>query len=237
MALKFSTTSAEVGDGGFKFLVYAPAGNGKTMLAATLPGNKLILSTENGLLSLSEANQMRIFGRAEDIPVIKIQSASDLSEAYEFVATSPYAKDVDSIALDSITDIAEVVLTHYKRTCKDPRKAYGEMQDKMTELIRKFRDLPGKHVMFTAKQDREKDQDGMMLYGPSMPGKTLTLSIAHFFDEVFALEISPKQADGSTYRFLRTRANIQFQAKDRSGALDEIEEPNLTNVIAKIRKN
>jgi hypothetical protein len=222
--LKFTTTAeASVGQG-VKMLVYSPAGYGKTVLASTLP-TPLILSAEAGLLSIRHTN----------IPVITIETYSDLLEAYQFVATSEHAKGFESVALDSISEIAEVVLTNAKATVKDPRQAYGSMNEQITELIRKFRDLPGKHVYFSAKQDREKDSDGLMLYGPAMPGKTLTQGIAHFFDEVFALGIG-ELADKTTYRFLRTRPNPQFNAKDRSGALDEFEEPDLSKIINKILK-
>lgn len=69
-----------------------------------------------------------------------------------------------------------------------------------------------------------------------MPGKQLTQGIDHFFDEVFYLGIG-ELPDKSTYRFLRTRPNNQYRAKDRSDALDEFEEPNLTKVINKIVSN
>lgn len=222
MALKFTTTAEASHGQGVKMLVYSPAGYGKTVLAATLP-KPLILSAEAGLLSIRHTN----------IPVIVIETYSDLLEAFQFVSTSEHARHFESVALDSISEIAEVVLANAKATVKDPRQAYGNMNEQITELIRKFRDLPGKHVYFSAKQDREKDANGLMLYGPSMPGKQLTQGIAHFFDEVFALGVG-KLADGSTYRFLRTRPDPQFNAKDRSGALDEFEEPNLSKIINKI---
>ena len=195
----------------------------------------LFTPAESGLLSLNPANQTRIFGEAKDIPVITIKDVQDLTEAYELVATSPDCKGFESVVLDSVSEIAEVVLNNAKRQVKDPRQAYGELAEKMTTLIRAFRDLPDKHVLFTAKQDRIQDSDGMLLFGPSMPGKQLTAGLGHFFDEVFALGISSKDAQGNTYRFLRTKADAQWQAKDRSGALDDIEEPNLAKIIAKIQ--
>ena len=234
MSLQFTTSDESSATGGVKMLVYGPAGYGKTMLAATLP-NPILLSAESGLLSLNQANQMRVIGAHQNIPVIKIEDVNDLTDAFEFVATSKEAEGFQSVVLDSVSEIAEVVLNNAKRQVKDPRQAYGELAEKMTTLIRAFRDLPDKHVLFTAKQDRIQDSDGMLLFGPSMPGKQLTASIAHFFDEVFALGISPKQADGTTYRFLRTKADAQWQAKDRSGVLDDIEEPNLAKIIAKIQ--
>lgn len=241
MALNFIQTSTASKGNGVKMLVYSIGGYGKTMLVATLP-KPLLLSAESGLLSLTPENIARVYGKntpgiAYDIPGIEIKSYADMLDAYNFVTTSPHAQAFESIALDSISEIAERVLTFEKSVSKDGRAAYGNMADSIATLIRQFRDLPGKHVYFSAKQDREKDEaSGLMLYGPSMPGKTLTQGIDYFFDEVFNLNIaklSPEQG-GKTYRFLRTRPDPQYRAKDRSGALDEIEEPNLSKIINKI---
>lgn len=223
MALNFTTTDQCSTDHGIKMLVYSPAGHGKTVLGSTLP-EPLFLSAEGGLLSI----------RHKKIPVIVIKTYQDLLDAYEWVKNSPHAAHFKSIVLDSISEIAEVVLGNAKAGAKDPRQAYGAMNDQVTQLIRNFRDLPGKHVLFTAKQDKEKDEaTGFMLYGPGMPGKTLTQGIDHFFDEVFYLGIG-ELADKTTYRFLRTRPNNQYRAKDRSDALDEFEQPDLTHIIEKI---
>ncbi len=226
MPLQFTTTDkASVGHG-VKILVYSPAGHGKTVLGSTMP-DPVFLSAEAGLLSI----------RHKKIPVIVIKTYSDLLEAYTWVTTSPHAAAFQSIVLDSISEIAEVILNNAKATAKDPRQAYGNMNDQVTQLIRNFRDIQGKHVLFTAKQDKEKDEaTGFLLYGPGMPGKQLTQGIDHFFDEVFYLGIG-ELPDKSTYRFLRTRPNNQYRAKDRSDALDEFEEPNLTKVISKIVSN
>ncbi len=234
MSLQFTTSDESSATGGVKMLVYGLPKMGKTMLAATLPA-PILLSAESGLLSLSQANQMRVLGKHQNIPVIQIKDVQDLTDAFEFVATSKEAEGFQSVALDSISEIAEVVLNNAKRMVKDPRQAYGELAEKMTTLIRSFRDLPDKHVYFSCQQEKVQDADGMLMFGPSMPGKQLTGKIAYFFDEVFALQVSPKQADGSTYRFLRTKPEAQWMAGDRSGALDDIEEPNLANIIAKIQ--
>lgn len=234
MPLNFTTTATAREDQGIKLLIYGPPGSGKTRLCATAP-EPLILSAEAGLLSLSPENQIRMFGGARDIPVLKIESAKDLEDAYAFVATSAHAKHFETICLDSISEIAEVVLGHMKKQVKDPRQAYGEMGEKMAFLIRAFRDLPNKHVYFSAKQERVADENNKMFYGPSMPGKMMTQGIGHFFDEVFAAGVTEDIVSKQRTYFLRTRMNIQFQAKDRSGALDEIEQPDLTNIISKIQ--
>lgn len=230
MAMRFTTAGESVIGNGFKCLVYGPSGVGKTTLCATAP-RPLIISSEAGLLSIAR--------EYPDLPVIEIKCLADLAEAFNFVATDKdFMPDIDTICLDSISDIAEAILIDEKKRAKDPRKAYGELGDKMAYYIRAFRDLPGKHTLFTAKQDREKDEaTGAMLYGPMMPGKMLTQNLSYFFDEVFNMGVGKTPPpENQEYRFLRTRIDFQFQAKDRSGALDELEEPNLGVVIDKIKK-
>src|SRR6056300_1547395 len=99
---------------GVKLLVYGQAGAGKTSLIRTLP-SPVVLSAEGGLLSLS----------GSDIPYIEVTDMATLNEAYIWVTQSDEAKQYGSVALDSISEIAEVVLSSEKKKSKDPRQAYG----------------------------------------------------------------------------------------------------------------
>lgn len=224
MALNFTTTDKASADQGVKVLVYAESGIGKTTLCATAPA-PLIISAESGLLSL----------RKFSIPVITIKTLQDLNDAYNWVAAGKQGADqFQTICVDSITEIGEVVLAAAKKSVKDPRQAYGELIEKMLEAIKNFRDLPGKNVYMAAKMERAKDElSGMMLYGPSMPGAKLGPALPYYFDEVFNLRVM-QTTDGQKYRALVTQPDMQYVAKDRSGALDPIEPPNLATIFSKI---
>lgn len=223
MAIKLTTTRQAATLNGVKLCVYGAAGAGKTVLSATTGGNPVIISAEAGLLSL----------RDTDIPVIQVNTIADVQEAYLFLRDSAEAQHFDWICLDSITEIAEVVLSAEKKATKDPRQAYGALQEQMHDLIRGFRDLP-RNVYMSAKMERTKDeQTGAMLYGPSMPGAKLGQALPYFFDEVFCLRLE-KDADGATQRWLQTQPDFNYTAKDRSGALDPFEAPNLAAIAAKI---
>ena len=115
----------------------------------------------------------------------------------------------------------------------DPRQAYGAMQEQMTDLIRAFRDLPGRHVYMTAKLDKATDEQGRILYAPSMPGNKTGQQLPYFFDEVFALRVE-KDAEGQPVRAIMTQSDGLWLAKDRSGKLDAWEAPDLGAIIAKI---
>lgn len=224
MAIKLTSTKQSVCDNGIKILVHGPAGAGKTVLCGTTSARTVIISAEAGLLSL----------RDKDIPVIEVKSIEDVHEAYRFVVESGEGQQFAWVCLDSISEIAEVCLAAEKKAAKDPRQAYGALAERMGELVRAFRDLPGRNVYFSCKQERTKDeQTGAMLYYPSLPGNTLKQGIGYFFDEVFALRLE-RDPEGKAYRVLQTARDFNYEAKDRSGALDIFEPPDLAHIQAKI---
>lgn len=204
------------------FLVYSAAGIGKTVLASTMP-KPLILSAESGLLSIKDKN----------VDFVEIKSLADLKDAYLIASRS----DHESIVLDSLSEIAEIILLDLKgqKTSKgnsvDGRAAYGEMQDTLASVIRGFRDLP-KHFLATAKLDRVQDENGMLLYSPMMPSKTSSQALPYLFDEVFAIRI--QDLDGVKYRYLQCQPDGIWLAKDRSGKLAEKEKADLTFIIDQI---
>jgi len=221
MAITLKRTGA-LATNGVKLLVYGQAGAGKTSLICTLP-KPITLSAEAGLLSIAGA----------DLPYIEIGNIADLTDALEWLTGSVEAAEYQSVALDSISEIAEVVLGDEKRIAKDPRQAYGAMQEAMAHIIRAFRDLPGKHVYMSAKLDKSQDEMGRVMYAPSMPGQKSGQQLPYFFDEVLALRVE-KDAEGVPQRGLMCDGDGLWLAKDRSGRLDAWEAPNLGALITKI---
>lgn len=240
MALQFTNTAEQSATNGAKVLVYSLSGVGKTTLCATAP-RPVIISNESGLLSLSKANLERLYGVdtpgiTYNIPVIKITDMADLLQAYAWCSTSVEAANFDTVCLDSISEMAESVLNNAKRNTKDPRQAYGDLIVQTEDVVRKFRDLPGKHVYMAAKLATIKDEfTGSVKYGISMPGSKLGPALPYFFDEVFRLAIGVDPIDNTKkFRYLQTQPDMQYEAKDRSGALDAMEYPHLGNIFSKI---
>jgi hypothetical protein len=182
-----------------------------------------VLSAEGGLLSIQDA----------DLPFIEITSMTELQEAYTWLTSSDEAKSYKSVALDSISEIAEVCLNTEKKATKDPRQAYGAMQEQMADIIRAFRDLPGRHVYMSAKLEKTQDEMGRVLYSPSMPGNKTGQALPYFFDEVLALRVE-KDAEGVSQRALMCDSDGLWLAKDRSGKLSAWETPDLYHIISKI---
>jgi phage nucleotide-binding protein len=221
MAINIKRTS-DAHINGVKLIVYGMAGSGKTTLISTLP-NPIVISAEAGLLSLINA----------DLPYIEVNNYETLKEAYEWVVGSNEAKEFQSVAVDSISEIAEVVLAHEKRVNKDGRAAYGEMAVQVLELVRAFRDISGKHVYFSAKCEKATDETGRILYSPSMPGSKLGQQLPYLVDEVLALRVE-KDSEGNPQRALMCDSDSLWIGKDRSGKLDTWEAPDLGAIIAKI---
>lgn len=241
MALEFTTANAASDVGGVKALVYGGSGVGKTVLMSTAPV-PILISAESGLLSLRKGNLERLVreghlpaqGVDYDVKTIKVSSVEDLAEAHKWCRAHAWTNGFRTVGLDSISEIMEVILSNAKRQVKDPRQAYGELIDKGSMLVREFRDLPGLNVVVAAKMEYSKDEvTGISKYGPSVPGNKMGQAMPYFFDEVFHLGVN-KDTAGNPYRFLRTQPDIQYEAKDRSGMLAEIEYPHLGAVFSKV---
>ena len=207
---------------GVKILCHGVSGSGKTTLIKTLP-NPIVLSAESGLLSLASAN----------LPYIDITNMAELMEAYSWVTESKEAEQYESIAIDSISEIAEVVLIHAKAKNKDGRAAYGDLATEMQQMIRAFRDVKGKHIYFSAKQERTADENQKMTYGAAMPGSKLGPQLPFYFDQVFALRLE-QDSDGNIQRALMCQPDGIYTCKDRSGLLDAYESPDLGEIIKTI---
>lgn len=207
---------------GVKALVYGPSGIGKTRLTLTMD-KPIILSAESGLLSL----------RNHDYPVIKITDMGSLNAAYQWLTESPQAKQFNTIYVDSITEVAEKVLVNAKGLVKDPRMAYNTLLEQMIPIVKAFRDLPGKHVFMSAKEEAYKDEVGVMRYGPMMPGNKVGQQLPYLFDQVFRMG-DVKGQDNKPVTVLQTKSDMYYEAKDRSGALAIYEMPDVRAIISKI---
>lgn len=236
--MEIFTTSQVTANNGVKILTYGDSGLGKTLMCATAP-SPFVGSAESGLLSLRKKNIEKVHGVntpgiTYDLPGMHITKLDDVYELYRWFSGAAEAKVYETICLDSLSEIGEVCLHNAKKSYKDPRQAYGELITQMEELIRAFRDLPGRHVYMTAKMEPVKNElTGVVTFVPSMPGAKLGPKLPYFFDEMFRLAIGKDQS-GKEYRYLQTQPDLQYGAKDRSGALDAVEFPSLTSVINKI---
>lgn len=227
--VSITTTDQAVKAGRLAMLIHGPSGAGKTTLASTTgePARTLVVSSEGGLLALA----------GHTIPAAEVSSWDEVRRLYAWLAKGDH--DYGWIVLDSISDLAEVLLADLKATSKDPRQAYGELADKFFALLRAFRDMATAkaarpcHVVCLCKQDRIKTDVGMML-GPKLPGQQLSSGVAYLFDEVLALHVGEADDEGNAPRILQTGRDLTTEAKDRSGRLSMYEPADLAALAEKL---
>lgn len=217
MAIKIQSSRGCHVDG-IKAVIYGSSGVGKTVLCSTAP-KPVIISAERGLLSLSN----------QDIPFVEVNTVKDIQDAYELLKSHD---DYETICIDSLSEISEAVLVELKKGVADGRQAYMKLSEAMGGLIKNFRDIRGKNVVFIAKSKRVEDEEaGTSQFEPYIPGKILPFQLPYLVDEVLYYEV-----DRKGNRQLCTKASRKYVAKDRSGKLDEFESPDLTQIFNKIAK-
>lgn len=218
MAIKIQSTKDILIDS-VKSIVYGGPGSGKTRMCATAP-DPIIISAEKGLLSLADV----------DCSFIEVKNMRDFNDAYKWCKSSEEAKLFQTIGLDSLSEIAEVLVTELKPQYKDGRQVYMALADAMMPMLRKFRDLERKHTLFTVKMLRIQDEEsGAVTEELLMPGKVLGNQIPYMVDEMFKINVDRKGV--STLQTAPSRLSF---AKDRSGALANPEVLDMTVIINKI---
>lgn len=226
MGITITTLDEAIGDSDPKIILYSDAGIGKTTMAGTLPGRVLILSAEDGLRSL------KLFPKSERerISVAEVKDTNDLKDAYSKLQSGVI--QYDWVVIDSISEVAEMMLRDLKAKSKDPRQAYGKVDDDIVGMLTDFRNLPC-GVLFLAKEHVIKRQIGdteIDYHGLLLPGQRLTTNVPHLVDNVWRLIAKGEK------RFIITKNDGRSRAKSRDGldAVIDVSE-GLGDVIAVMR--
>jgi hypothetical protein len=96
--------------------------------------------------------------------------------------------------------------------------------------------MPHYNIVFTCLPSTEKDETNRRYIAPSISGSGLKEKLTSYFDEVFYMT-SQKNSEGNEERIFITQPIERYPAKDRSGVLETIEQPNLTVIKNKIFTN
>lgn len=207
---------------GVKALMFGGPGSGKTPLIMTAP-RPVLCVVEPGMLSMRQAT---------GIPAWEAYTPERIEEFFDWAFRSPEARNFDTFGFDSISQVAEIVLTQELKRNKDGRKAYGEMSRRVMDWVNGLYFLPNKHVYLIAKQ-ASVDEGGVLRRKPYFPGQDLNVKVPHLYDEI--LHIGPTNVPGmqGTQTAIRTKEAFDIMARDRSGKLAELEPPHLGNLFAK----
>ncbi|MEW6025651.1 MAG: ATP-binding protein, partial [Pseudomonadota bacterium] len=150
----------------------------------------------------------------------------------------------DTVFVDSITVAGRLCLqwckgqpqAYSEKTGKpDTRGAYGLMGQEMIAWLTHLQHTRGKNVWFVGILDERLDDFNRRVFQLQIDGSKTGLELPGIVDEVVTLA-ELKADDGTAYRAFvcHTLNPWGYPAKDRSGRLDQIEEPHLGRLMAKI---
>lgn len=204
-------------------MVYGMGGVGKTTFGATAP-NPILMDCENGA---------KYFGlRGIKLDVALIESWKDVEEFFKEVRNSTY----DTIVIDPIGELMEKLKAHMiaskdaKLVMRDgtPTMAgWGWMKDKMRAFVKATRDL-GKHMIIIAHVT-EKDDEGRMVKRPLVMTK-LSEELVNIVDVVGYM--TTVSSEDEEKRVIYIQPSDRYEAKDRTGQLGGVIEPNFTKIVA-----
>jgi len=206
---------------GVKALVYGPPGCGKTPVFNTAP-RPVLMVVEPGMLSMRNSN----------VPSFEAYTYAAINEFCTWLFASAETKNFDTVGIDSISQLAEIILTHKLGINKDPRKAYGEMSREVMAIVNALYYMPQKHVYLIGKQTII-DEGGAMKRKPYFPGQDLNVKIPHMYDEILHMGLATIPGVAGQQMAFRTRESFDIMARDRSGMLNEYEQPDLTALFTK----
>jgi AAA domain len=242
---------------GVKALIIGPSGVGKTSLLRTLdPVRALFLDIEAGDLSVQDVavDTLRVddWATARDIacriggPNQSYAPTACYSQAhYDAVGGALDNLDrYDTLFIDSITAASRLSYrwseqqpeAFSERTGKkDTRGAYGLHAREMIAWLNQLQHARALNVIFVGILEKVVDDFNVATWQLQMEGGKTSRELPGIVDEIVTMQVVDF-GDGNPVRvFVCTSPNPWgFPAKDRAGRLEQIEEPHLGKLIAKL---
>jgi hypothetical protein len=146
------------------------------------------------------------------------------------------------IFIDSLTEVSRICRTwaeqqpeSFSHGRKDLRGTYGLVAREMIGWLQQVQHARSKTVIFVAVLEKVTDDFGVSTWGIQLEGQATARQLPAIVDEVITMHFVDF-GDGKLARaFICTSPNSwNVPAKDRSGKLEQIEEPNLGKLLAKL---
>jgi hypothetical protein len=243
---------------GGKSLIVGPTGVGKTSLLRTVDASRaLLLDSEAGDLSIQDVPvatiQINDWQTARDVacriggPNPSFGPLSCYSQAHYDAIGGPLENldQYDLIFVDSITHTSRLCFrwaeqqpeARSERTgAKDLRGAYGLHARELLLWLYQLQHLRTKHVVFIGILEKVFDEFNRPLgFQVQLEGAKVPREIGAIVDEFIVMDWIDFGDGKPTRAFVCTSPNRWgFPAKDRSGRLEQIEEPHLGKLLAKL---
>lgn len=204
-------------EGKRNWLLYAPSGEGKTVLAGTAP-NALFLTVE-----AAGTESAKAMGSGADEWVM--DKYSDIADAYEYFKSGSGCKDYEWAILDSVTEMEELCWNDQLESIGKEFEAriqdYGIVDRRIKKMVDRFNRLPI-NVLYTAQMAmlETEDDDGddilkaLPALGRAKGGYPLSNLICGKMTLVGLLQ-AREDDDGEEYRRLWVHGGDRWVAKDR----------------------
>jgi hypothetical protein len=259
-AMKIITASERMErKGGIKAVILGPSGIGKTTLLKTLnPDTTLFFDLEAGDLAVEgwpgDTIQPRTWDDCRTLasliagPNPALRAEQPYSQAhFDHVNADGAAASFDkyeTVFIDSITVAGRLCFqwsqgqpdAFSEKTGKpDTRGAYGLHGREMLAWLSQLQHARDKAIVFVGILDKKEDDYGRTTWTAQIEGSKVGRELPGIVDQVVTYQ-ELQTEDGTQYRgLICTSPNVwTYPAKDRSGRLDQIEEPHLGKLFAKI---
>lgn len=218
------------------WLIYANAGDGKTVLAGTAP-KALFLTVE-----AAGTESAKGFGSDADEWVI--DTKKELDDAYDYFKRGSGCKDYEWANLDSLSEIEEVFWRFVQGNSNTQKiQDYGTVGTMIKKEVERWNRLPV-NVLYTAQTmqlDRETDDgEEYSLTLPSLGTKNGVLSqricAKTTLNGLLTVRTRKTDEGRETVRRLYVRGNRSFLAKDRHMLAEDtgyITNPNIAEMAAR----
>jgi hypothetical protein len=248
---------------GAKVLIVGPPGVGKTSLLKTL-GNDLLSSTlfvdiEAGDQAVADLPvacvRPRTWQNCLDLACILggPNPALPPTAAYSTAHFDAVSGIDDAVRLasyqilfvDSLTAASRLSFTHAEqqpessneRGRKDLRSTYGLHGRQMIGWLNQLQQARGRSVVLVAILERVTDEFNRSEWRPQIEGRKTSRELPGIVDQLITMQFIDFGNGVPVRAFICTSPNPwDYPAKDRSGKLDQIEEPHLGKLIAKLTR-
>lgn len=246
-------------DKGVKALIVGPAGVGKTSLLRTLdPSNTLFIDLEAGDLAVQdvqtdtmrprtweECRDLAVYlgGPNPALPPTAVFSQAHYDSVLESMGSADALAKYETYFVDSITVAGRLCFkwceqqpeSFNERGKKDVRGTYGLMGREMIGWLTHLQHTRGKNVIFVGILENLKDEFNVSSWELQIEGSKTGKELPGIVDQIVTMQYVDF-GDGNAVRALICTTPNQFgyPAKDRSGRLEQIEEPHLGKWLAKL---
>jgi hypothetical protein len=264
MALKIISADERIRNKRITGVIFGEYGIGKTTLLMTLnPDETLFINIESGETAVPNYKGRSVditsWDDAKDLAcliaghnIARRDDESYSAKHYQRVlkqygggsAIKEY-EGIKTLFIDSITDLSRIAL-HW---CKGQPESftdkgrpnnlglYGLLGQELITCFRHLQHAIGLNVWFVGALNREFDEYKRPIWTPQIEGQKTAQELPGIVDQVITMANIQKE-DKSEFRALICNKNQwNYPAKDRSGRLNLLEEPNLGKLMNKIKGN